>query len=94
MIKNVLKIQKGIKFLNEELLKELKYLESQGHAFHQVWDDKYDVYSTWVVSNNKVLLSKVRIDGWSDDNGYALQVGPEEFEHLPWDYPELIRIRL
>lgn len=94
MIENVLKIQKDIDGLNKALVKELKQLESEGHAFHQYWYDKYDSYSSWVISENKELLSKVSIDGWSDDNGYALQVGPDEFEHLPYDHPELIRIDL
>ena len=92
MIENVLKIQKDIEDLNISLVKELDILRSKGYAFHQYWYDKYGSYSSWVISENKELLSKVRIDGWSDDNGYAFQVGPDEFKHLPCDHPELIRI--
>lgn len=94
MIENALAIIKSIDDQNKNLIAELKRLEIEGHAFFQIWHDKYGVYSHWVISDNKELLSKVSIDGWSDDNGYALQVGPEEFEHLPYNHPELVRIEV
>lgn len=92
MIEHALEIIKSIESQKKDLRAELERLKLEGHAFFQIWHDKYGVYSDWVISNNKELLSKVSIDGWSDDNGYALQIGPDDFEHLPRDHPELIRI--
>jgi hypothetical protein len=92
MINNALKILKSIDDSKQELKEELAALEKSGNArlFH--WMDKYDSYVTWVISDNKDLLSKIYIDGWSDDNGYGIT--GEERTHLPRDHPELIRIEV
>ena len=93
MIENVAILKKKILDTKEELKAELEHLRDLGYARHFNWSDKYDFYSTWVIYENKELLSKIYIDGWSDDNGYAIECG-DDYQHLPRDHPELIRVEI
>ena len=92
MIENVAVLEKKILDARKELKAELERLRDLGYARHFNWSDKYDFYSTWVISENKELLSKIYIDGWSDDNGYGIE--GSEGVHLSRDHPEFIRVEI
>ena len=92
-VESVLKLKEKIEAEKLILQNNLEQLHRLGFAkiFH--WDDKYDFHRTWVLSENKDLLSKIDgIDGWSDNDDYIYWENGG-WVYLRKDTPELIRIK-
>jgi hypothetical protein len=90
-VKSVLELKDKIEAEKLILKNNLEQLQRLGFAklFH--WDDKYDFHATWVVSEDKNLLSEIKgIDGWSDKDDYIYQ---EYGKWLSKDDLRLIRIK-
>jgi len=67
-------------------------LEAAGNAKWICWIDKYDTHLTCVVSENKELLAKVSIDGFTEHDDYIYSIGDNDYGYISRDSKELIRI--
>lgn len=92
MIENAIQIRQEIDAKELELRQELDRLVAEGHARWISWSDKYDAHMTCVISENKELLAKISIDGFSKNDDYIYPIGEDDYGYMPKDSKELIRI--
>lgn len=93
MIENALNLRNQINAAEKNLQDELGRLELSGHAKWISWFDKYDAHYTCVISDNKELLSKVTIDGFTDNDDYVYCDDDGAWKPISRDSEELIRIK-
>ena len=91
MIEHALELQKSIDSLKKEIEEELARLTTTGNAKLCHWSDKYDSYSTWLLSEDADLLADVEIDGWICTDRNPL-VRRSTGEILPRDDPRIIEV--
>ena len=93
-VKSVLELKGRIEAEKLILQNNLEQLHRLGFAKIVHWMDKYEFHSTWVISEDKILLSKIGgIDGFSDNDDYDYQeIEDGAWTHISKDDPRLVRI--